>query len=186
MKVIEKAVEYAAYAHDKQYRKKSNLPYVSHPITVGFYLLKHGVREEVVAASILHDVLEDTATTYSELEEAFGVEIARLVEGCSEPEKSMVWEERKKHTIDYLEGASFEIKQIACADKLHNLRTILIELQNDGDLVWEKFSRGREKQGWYYRSILASLLANLTDEQREWELFKELEETIDKVFMKES
>ncbi|MCA0986486.1 HD domain-containing protein [Guptibacillus algicola] len=182
MKVIEKAVEYAAYAHDNQYRKKTRLPYVSHPVTVGFYLLQSGVREEVVAAAILHDVLEDTTTTFSDLEKEFGLEIATLVEGCSEPDKNLIWEERKKHTIRHLECASFEIKQIACADKLHNLRTIHVELQKDGDRVFEKFSRGREKQRWYYESILASLQANLTDSQSEWHLFGELEETIHQVF----
>ncbi|WP_377888042.1 HD domain-containing protein [Alkalihalobacillus sp. R86527] len=184
MRVIEKAVEHAAYAHDKQYRKKTNLPYVSHPVTVGFYLLQSGVREEVVAAAILHDVLEDTTTTFSDLEQEFGLEIANLVEGCSEPNKNQVWEERKKHTINHLETASFEVKQIACADKLHNLRTILLELQQDGDHVWEKFSRGREKQHWYYESVLASLLANLTDSQSHWNLFKELEAMINEVFPK--
>lgn len=186
MKVIEKAVEYAAYAHDNQYRKKTRLPYVSHPVTVGFYLLQSGVREEVVAAAILHDVLEDTTTTFSDLEKDFGLEIARLVEGCSEPDKNLIWEDRKKHTIHHLEHAPFEVKQIACADKLHNLRTIQLEILKDGHRVWEKFSRGREKQRWYYESILASLQANLTGSQSEWELFKELEETINLVFRNET
>ena len=131
MTIIEKAIEYAARAHDQQYRKSSNLPYVSHPVTVGFYLMQVGAKENVIAAGILHDVIEDTNSTYTELQEEFGYEIAKLVEGCSEPDKSLSWEERKAHTIHYLKEAPLGIKQIASADKLHNLRTILQELEQN-------------------------------------------------------
>lgn len=182
MNIIEKAIEFASKAHDQQYRKNSTLPYVSHPVTVGFYLMKAGAKEEVVAAGILHDVLEDTAITYTNLVEEFGYEVASLVEGCSEPDKTLSWEKRKAHTIDYLKDAPLAIKQIASADKLHNLRTVLQELEQNGDLVWGKFNRGREQQRWYYDSVYKSLITNLTVEEAELTLAEELKETINKVF----
>ena len=58
--LIEKAIEFAAYAHRDQTRKGTKIPYISHPYAVGMILLKAGCNEEVVAAGILHDTLEDT------------------------------------------------------------------------------------------------------------------------------
>lgn len=182
MRIIEKAVEFSAVAHDKQYRKGSTLPYFSHPVTVGFYLIEAGASEEAIAAGILHDVVEDTAITYDMVKEEFGEIIADLVEGCSEPDKSLSWEKRKSHTINTLRTASFQIKQIACADKLHNLTTIHYDYETEGERIWERFNRGKEMQRWYYESIYVSLLAGLTAKEGEFPLFSKLNEMIDVVF----
>ncbi|MDQ0481153.1 HD domain-containing protein [Guptibacillus hwajinpoensis] len=182
MKIIEKAIETAAIAHDGQYRKKSTLPYLSHPVTVGFYLLESGSSEEVVAAGILHDVLEDTSLSFANLKAEFGEVIANLVFECSEPDKSLEWEERKLHTVKKLKTASFSVKQITCADKLHNLRTIQRDLSNEGPLVWERFTRGRDQQQWYYDTIYTSLMTDLSSEQSSFPLFEKLQKTISAVF----
>lgn len=182
MKIIEKAIKIAAIAHDGQYRKKTTLPYLSHPVTVGFYLLESGASEEVVASGILHDVLEDTSLTFAMLKEEFGEVIANLVSECSEPDKSLEWEERKLHTIQRLKTASFSVKQITCADKLHNLRTIQSDSKSEGSLVWERFTRGRDQQQWYYDAIFTSLMTNLSPEQASYPLFGELHKTIVAVF----
>ncbi|MBN8209418.1 bifunctional (p)ppGpp synthetase/guanosine-3',5'-bis(diphosphate) 3'-pyrophosphohydrolase [Bacillus sp. NTK071] len=184
MKIIEKAIETTAIAHDGQYRKKSSLPYLSHPVTVGFYLLESGSTEEVVAAGILHDVIEDTRLTFDNLKAEFGEVIANLVLACSEPDKSLEWEDRKLHTIKKLRTASFAVKQITCADKLHNLRTIQNDFYREGSLVWERFTRGRDKQQWYYDAIYTSLIMNLTSEEACYPLFEQLQETIIAVFHK--
>ncbi|MCA0171449.1 HD domain-containing protein [Bacillus sp. RAR_GA_16] len=182
MKMIEKAVSFSAVAHDGQYRKGLSLPYFSHPVTVGFYLLEAGASEEVIAAGILHDVVEDTATTYEMVKKEFGQVIADLVIGCSEPDKSLSWEERKTHTINALRRASFPVKQIACADKLHNLTTIKSDYEKEGEQVWVRFNRGKEKQRWYYESVYTSLVANLSDAESSFSLFSKLKNLIDAVF----
>ncbi|TKD69189.1 HD domain-containing protein [Pseudalkalibacillus hwajinpoensis] len=184
MKIIERAIELAATAHDRQYRKKSSLPYLSHPVTVGFYLLESGSTEEVVAAGILHDVIEDTALTFANLKDEFGEVVANLVLECSEPDKSLEWEERKLHTIKKLRTASFSVKQITCADKLHNLRTVQRDFAREGSAVWDRFTRGRDKQQWYYDSVYSSLIMNLSSEEACYPLFENLQETILAVFHK--
>ena len=129
----------------------------SHPVAVGMILQKAGYREEMVAAGILHDTVEDTKLTLADIDREFGSEIAVIVEGCSEPDKSLSWEDRKEHTIDYLKTATEDIRVVACADKLHNVRSIRKDFDLDGEVVWSRFKRGREQQEWYYRNVIESL-----------------------------
>lgn len=157
MSLIDSAIEFAAKAHKSQYRKGTDIPYISHPYGVGMILLNAGCEEEVIIAGILHDTLEDTDTTEEDLLTNFGEEVLAIVKGCSEPDKSASWEERKKHTIDYLQHAPLSVRQVACADKLHNLRSIKRELTKMGEATWTKFKRGKEQQKWYYTEIVKSL-----------------------------
>lgn len=155
--VIEKALKIAAKAHKNQYRKGSDIPYVTHPVAVGMILLKAGYNDELVAAGILHDTVEDTELTLDDLERLFGKNIADIVAGCSEPDKSLSWEQRKEHTIEYLKTAPEDIRVVACADKLHNIQSIASDIEQYGDKVWERFKRGKEQQEWYYTNVIDSL-----------------------------
>ncbi|WP_458413240.1 HD domain-containing protein [Schinkia sp. CFF1] len=157
MDLIDQAIEFAAKAHYSQFRKGTDIPYISHPYGVGMLLLKAGCEEKVIIAGILHDTLEDTDTTEEDLLENFGQEVLTIVKGCSEPNKQASWEDRKKHTIDYLKQAPLPIRQVACADKLHNLRSIKRDLAIFGEAAWDKFNRGKESQKWYYSEIVKSL-----------------------------
>jgi (p)ppGpp synthase/HD superfamily hydrolase len=177
MDLIEKAIQVATLAHDGQYRKNSKIPYISHPVAVGMILIKAGYADELVAAGVLHDTLEDTSLTSSEIKQWFGSRIAEIVEGCSEPDKSLSWEARKEHTIQFLKNAPEDIRIVSCADKLHNIRSILDRYVLEGDEVWSIFKRGREQQEWYYRNILESLRHN-----SEFILLKELSVEIDQLF----
>jgi (p)ppGpp synthase/HD superfamily hydrolase len=155
--MIEKAILVAAEAHKGQVRKGTLTPYITHPFTVGMMLAQAGCSNEVVAAGILHDTVEDTYVTLDHIREQFGSRVASIVEGCSEPNKTDTWEERKQHTIEYLRTAPWEVRLVSCADKLHNLRTIAEVQSKIGDEVWLRFKRGREQQEWYYRSLLTVL-----------------------------
>jgi (p)ppGpp synthase/HD superfamily hydrolase len=79
------------------------------------------------------------------------------VKGCSEPDKGASWEERKQHTMEFLKEASLPIRQVACADKLHNIRSIKRDLAEHGEKAWERFNRGIESQRWYYTGLVGSL-----------------------------
>lgn len=160
MDLIDQALEFAAKAHYSQFRKGTDIPYISHPYGVGMLLLKAGCEEEVIIAGILHDTLEDTDTSEEEILEHFGQEVLIIVKGCSEPDKKASWEERKQHTIDYLKQAPLSVRQVACADKLHNLRSIKRDLAVMGEEAWEKFNRGKEMQEWYYSELVKSLEYN--------------------------
>ncbi|AKP48750.1 HD domain-containing protein [Bacillus smithii] len=178
MSIIEKAIIFAAKAHEGQTRKSTDIPYITHPFAVGMLLQKAKCSDEVIAAGILHDTLEDTSVTYEELTEHFGERIAILVRAASEPDKSLPWNERKQHTIDSLKQASLEEIQVITADKLHNLRTIRADLEVIGEKIWERFNRGKRDQHWYYSSIVKELAPR----KKEWKLIRELEKEVKEIF----
>ncbi|CEG27068.1 metal dependent phosphohydrolase [Bacillus sp. B-jedd] len=177
MNMIEKAFRVAGEAHDGQYRKLTKTPYITHPATVGIILQKYGYGEELIAAGILHDTAEDTDVTLEMIEMDFGSKVAEIVAGCSEPDKSLSWEERKEHTIEFLKGAPIEIRAVACADKLHNVRSIRYDVEKSGEEVWNRFKRGREKQEWYYRSLVESL-----GQQSSFEMLDEFAREVELLF----
>ncbi len=153
---IEEAIEVAAEAHQGQYRKGTDTPYITHPYAVGLILMEAGCTEAVIIAGILHDTVEDTDLTLEFIRERFGEDIANIVDGCSE-NKALRWRARKTERIEALKTASPEICTVTCADKLHNLRTIISEYDLIGDAVWDRFHGGVEDQAWYYRSILGAI-----------------------------
>lgn len=178
MDMIEKAIIFAAKAHKKQTRKGTDIPYITHPFAVGIHLQKAKCTEEVIAAGILHDTLEDTETTFKDLTEAFGVHVANLVLAASENDKSLTWEVRKQHTIEMLKDASLEEIQVIVADKLHNLKSIRTDLNLNGDIIWQRFNRGKRDQHWYYSSIVKAL----SSRKKEFKMISELEAEVKGVF----
>jgi len=150
---IEEAVLFAMEAHRGQLRKSSPIDYFWHPLGVGRLLAEEGCDEEIVAAGVLHDVLEDTAATADDLRRRFGERVAKVVEGVSESDKSLSWEKRKGATLRALRGASEGVRLVIAADKLDNLRSIAADRERIGDSVWTRFNRGKEKQAWYHREI---------------------------------
>jgi (p)ppGpp synthase/HD superfamily hydrolase len=155
--MLDSAIELAAKAHEGQVRKGTDIPYVSHPYAVAMMLARAGLSEEIITGGVLHDTVEDTYVTLDDIRAMFGEHVASIVEGCSEPDKSAPWEERKRHTLEYLRTAPWEIRVVSCADKLHNIRTIAAEHDRQGDAIWSRFKRGRQEQEWYYRGLVASL-----------------------------
>ncbi|GLX70351.1 HD domain-containing protein [Paenibacillus glycanilyticus] len=165
MNRLDIAIEFAASAHQSQYRKGSRTPYISHPYGVAMILSSYHCSENAIIAALLHDVLEDTEVTEQQLFEAFGPEITAIVKACSEPDKTLSWEERKTHTIANLPAEPLEVRLVACADKLHNLRSMKRDSLTLGPELWTRFKRGKTKQAWYYTS-LASAFENAHDNQQ--------------------
>lgn len=157
MDIISKAINFAAVKHSSQVRKGTDIPYIVHPFQVGLILIKAGCSDDVVAAGILHDTMEDARVKYEELEMEFNKNIADIVKACSEPDKKKTWEERKEHTIDFLKTASRDVKIVSCADKLHNISSIYDNWIKVGDSVWLRFKRGKKEQEWYYKELIESL-----------------------------
>lgn len=154
--MIFKAIQFAAAAHSGQYRKGSKIPYIVHPLNVGRILIENNCDEELVIAGILHDTIEDTSVTIDDIRREFNGDIAIIVSCCSEPDKSDSWENRKKHTIQNLQTAIEGVLTIACADKIDNLRSIYSDLNLYGESVWDRFNADKEKQKWYYTSLINS------------------------------
>ena len=103
--------------------------------------------------------------TLDSIRERFGDAVANIVDGCSE-DKALRWRARKTERIEALRTASPEVCTVTCADKLHNLRTIISEYDDIGDSVWDRFHGGVEDQAWYYRSILSAIAARDATLQR--------------------
>lgn len=175
------AIEFAARAHRGQRRKTSLLPYIYHPLAVGRSLLEAGCAEDVVVAGVLHDVVEDTSVSLAEVQEQFGLRVARWVEGASEPDKEASWEERKRHTLRELEGDCLEVLLVVCADKLDNLLSLKKEWLRLGEEVWGLFRRPREKQRWYYQSLADVLWRRLQGKRGE-ELARQVVALCEEIF----
>lgn len=155
--MIKEAAEFAAKAHEGAVRKGSSIPYIVHPYEAAVIVSGLTSDPEVIAAALLHDVIEDAGITYEYLLEQFGDRVAELVRGESE-DKSKSWQERKQATICHMEHASREEKMICLGDKLSNLRSMAVDWLVAGDSVWLKFrEKDKRKQEWYYRGILEQL-----------------------------
>lgn len=128
--IKEKAKLFAINAHSGQVRKSEpDKPMIIHPISVGQLLEEYGYDDNVIAAGYLHDVVEDTKYTIDDIKEEFGEDIANLVMGASEPDKSLSWEMRKKHTIEETRNLPLRNKLVICADKINKLEDLMLKFQ---------------------------------------------------------
>ena len=133
---IHRALDLSALAHNGQVRKDPDvaIPFVSHVMGVAFLLAGHGFDEDVVVAGLLHDVLEDSPHYTSELE-AFGERVFGIVRQVSEATKDAPWRVRKVRYAQGLREAWPEAKAVSCADKIHNMQSILLSIER-GSPVW--------------------------------------------------
>ena len=178
--IKEKAKLFAILAHNGQVRKNEpEKAMIIHPVSVGKLLEYYGYDDNVVAAGYLHDVVEDTKYLIEDIKKEFGDDIADLVMVASEPDKSLSWEERKKHTIKQTKTLPLRKKLVICADKINNLEDLIIKFQKTGIRDFSKFNRGEDKQKWYYTSIYESLIYN---EDENLPIFNRLKNVLDKLF----
>ena len=155
--MIDLAIEVAVRAHQNHVRKGTDLPYITHPLAVGILLAKAGCSDDVIIAGILHDTVEDTSITLDFIRDTFGKQVSTIVEGASEPDKSLPREERKRHTQDFLKWAPSGVKFVALADKLNNIRSIAKDYLEIGEELWKRFNRGKDAQKWYYQGLVQAL-----------------------------
>lgn len=156
--MINEAIEFATRAHQGQWRKGTKRPYIVHPIEVCDIVRTMTSDEEVIAAAVLHDTVEDCEDITAEiLEENFGHRVAAIVAQESE-DKSKSWMERKGYTIEHLKVAPVEVQMVALGDKLSNMRDIDRDYPICGEDLWKRF-RMKDKQiiGWYYKGVQDSL-----------------------------
>lgn len=151
--LVRKALAFAAERHAGQLRKGDGKPFIVHPIAVGRILSVANMPEKVIAAGLLHDVLEDTPTRPAELVRLFGKEVASLVKEVTEPPKRHSWEYRKRAYLRHMKKASRGALAISCADKLHNTAALLAAYRREGPVVFERFSRGIDRKVEYHREV---------------------------------
>ncbi|AFY57342.1 hypothetical protein Riv7116_4934 [Rivularia sp. PCC 7116] len=164
---FEQALVYASRLHRKQIRKGSNIPYISHLLSVTALVLEDGGDEDEAIAALLHDAVEDQGgqATREVIFDMFGLKVAEIVDGCSDTNTipKPPWLQRKQQYIDNLRGASASIRKVSLADKLHNARSILRDLSSNGESTWGKFKGGKEGTLWYYQTLLQLFLETNAD-----------------------
>ena len=120
------ALKFASARHANQYREIDHAPFVVHPIEVGSLLHRDGQPDEVIAAGLLHDVLEKTRTTRAELQRRFGACIARLVESVTDDPSIDDYESRKRELRDRVAHAGSNTVAIFAADKISKVRELAL------------------------------------------------------------
>jgi (p)ppGpp synthase/HD superfamily hydrolase len=120
------ALRFAQRRHDGQYREIDHAPFIDHPLEVGWLLCWDGQAEEVIAAGLLHDVLEKTATTGAELGRRFGTRIVGLVESVSDDPSITDYESRKRELRHRVARAGPDTRAIFAADKIAKVRELAL------------------------------------------------------------
>jgi guanosine-3',5'-bis(diphosphate) 3'-pyrophosphohydrolase len=158
-----KALAFAAHKHRDQRRKDAEAsPYINHPIALADVLVNEGgvTDVEVLCAALLHDTLEDTATTHEELVEGFGPRVARIVAEVTD-DKALPKNERKRLQIEHAAALSPEAKLVKLADKICNLRDVAERPPASWDLA-----RRREYFDWAKRVVDGLRGANAVEMRR--------------------
>lgn len=162
--LMDRAIIFATRAHSGTYRKGTKIPYIVHPIEAASIVATMTDDPDMIAAAVLHDVVEDTDATVEEIRFFFNEHIAKLVEAESENKRKDLppqetWMVRKMETLTFLrEEADREAKILALADKLSNMRAVHRDQKTIGDQLWERFNeKSKEKHGWMYRQVAEAL-----------------------------
>ena len=161
LSVIEQAYRVAERAHEGQ-RRKSGDPYITHPVAVATILAELGMTPVTLAAALLHDTVEDTDYSLDQLEEDFGAEIAKLVDGVTKLDKVTYGDAAQAETVRKMVVAmarDIRVLVIKLADRLHNART------------WKYVSQGSaQRKAQETLEIYAPLAHRLGMNTIKWEL----------------
>lgn len=138
--LVRAALEKARAAHAGQIRNGSGgMPYVEHPMAVAARLDEHGYGEEVLAAALLHDVVEDSGTSLDEIREEFGETVAGMVGALTDDEALDSYRERKAEHRERVAAAAGEALAIYGSDKLTNVKALREAFEAEGDAVRDEF-----------------------------------------------
>lgn len=155
---LAEAFAYAEKIHRGQTRRKTLAPALSHLMAVTSLVLENGGDEEEAMGALLHDGPEDCEgrETLAEIRGLFGDRVAEIVAGCTDSmeDPKPPWQERKSRYIEHLPTAGDSVLLVSLADKVHNVRSLVVEHRQVGDSLWDRFSASREQSLWYYESLL--------------------------------
>ena len=181
--LVSEAIVFSTRAHDGMRRRKSGVPYVLHPLEVSAIIGSMTDDQAVIAAGVLHDVVEDAGVTIEEIGETFGERVKSLVASETENKREELppeetWRIRKEESLEVLKNAEDPaVLMLWIGDKLSNIRTIYRDFLVEGNALWDKFHQSDvNMQAWYYRSIV-KLTDRLSDTSA-WLEYKTLTELV--------
>jgi len=158
--LVERAMRTAAGWHRDDVRKATDTPYITHPASVAMILIRAGFTDDcLLAAALLHDVVEDTDCTLDELADKFPSVVVEYVAALSEHKldergEKRAWKVRKEEHLKEVAAAPLAARAIVLADKLHNLATMCYDITSDADL-WSRFNASPADILWYNRTMVA-------------------------------
>ena len=183
MELVSEAIAFAVKAHDGMRRKKSNAPYILHPMEAAVIVGTMTEDQNLIAAAALHDVVEDADISLEEVEERFGKRVRDLVESETEDKRaelpaSATWRIRKEESLAVLKNTKdVGVLMVWLGDKLANMRSVYRDFKVEGASMWQRFNQKDEReQAWYYRSVL-KLTERLSDTSA-WIEYKALTELV--------
>ena len=183
MELVSEAIAFAAKAHDGMRRKKSEAPYILHPMEAAVIVGTMTDDQNLIAAAALHDVVEDADITIQEIEEKFGTRVRELVASETEDKRadlppSETWRIRKEESLAVLKNTEdIGVLMVWLGDKLANMRSIYRDWKVEGDAMWQRFNqKDAREQAWYYHSIV-DLTERLSDTSA-WLEYKTLTELV--------
>jgi (p)ppGpp synthase/HD superfamily hydrolase len=151
------ALAYASALHRTQFRKGTQIPYISHLMAVSALVIEHGGDEDQAIAGLLHDAAEDQggAATLAEIERRFGASVAEIVSDCTDAwtDPKPAWRARKETYLAKLPGKQAASQLVSLADKTHNARAIWLDHTAIGPAIWNRFNVKRDQTLWYYRGL---------------------------------
>ena len=183
MELVSEAIAFAVIAHDGMRRKKSEAPYILHPMEAAVIVGTMTNDQNLIAAAALHDVVEDASVTIDEVETKFGKRVRELVESETEDKRSELppsetWRIRKEESLSVLKNTEdIGVLIVWIGDKLANMRSIYRDWKVEGDAMWQRFNqKDAKEQAWYYHSI-AKLTERISDTSA-WIEYKTLTEIV--------
>jgi len=157
------ALDRAATWHAGQTKKGTGRPYISHLLTVSAVVWEDGGTETEAIAGLLHDAVEDGCADLTEVRHLFGPDVATIVDHCSDSaplpgEEKAPWFPRKTKHVAELRGLAADpgitpTMRVVGADKLTNVRSILIDHRAGADSLWGRFKGGLGGSVWYYNEM---------------------------------
>ena len=186
MELVSEAIAFAVKAHDGMRRKKSNAPYILHPMEAAVIVGTMTDDQNLIAAAVLHDVVEDADISIEEVEEKFGKRVRELVESETENKRvekpaAETWRIRKEESLEVLKNTDdIAVLMVWLGDKLANMRSLYRDFKVEGNAMWQRFNqKDANEQAWYYRSI-----AELTKPLSEYSAWIEYNKFTELVFGK--
>ena len=183
MELVSEAIVFAAKAHDGMRRKKSEAPYILHPMEAAVIVGTMTDDQNLIAAAVLHDVVEDAGITLEEIKEKFGQRVWELVRSETEDKReelppAQTWRIRKEESLAVLKNTEdIAVLMVWLGDKLANMRSIYRDFKVEGVQMWQRFNqKDVNEQAWYYRSIV-NLTERLSDTSA-WLEYKTLTELV--------
>ena len=183
MELVSEAIVFAAKAHDGMRRKKSDTPYLLHPMEAAVIVGSMSSDQNVIAAAALHDVVEDAGVSIEEIEEKFGPRVRELVESETEDKRAdlppeATWRIRKEESLNVLKKTDdLAVLMVWLGDKLANMRSIYRDFKVEGEAMWQRFNqKDASQQAWYYRSI--AMLTQRLSHTSAWLEYKTLTDLV--------